>query len=353
MQELVRRGDAVVDEVRALLEGHDWWREGGDPLWAIVILGELRPPGAVPTLGRFLRADGSGLGVAAAEALAKIGPPAIPSLIASVMRGEPNRRLHAYAALGMIPADAAYHCLADALECERALADVVARAIAQHRRREAIPLLQAASAQVPQGMRREFEWAVYTLVHRTRMPDALPDDWRVRYRRLPGLDWGFPLTWVGVAAIAHRHGLPSGDAMGPARSIDAILADTRLDPGERRCRACGGIVWFPAGLPVCRHTARAVLALQVSVMARWRASGLTDVWEALDACDAVDLELCRRPDASSGARDHALGAVAAGRATLYWMVSLGRFTLAAGVRELSVIACEIAALYGSPTLVAR
>jgi len=229
----------------------------------------------------------------------------------------------------------------------------VARAIAQHRRREAIPLLEAASAHVPEGLRREFEWAIYALVHRTRLPDALPDDWRVRYRRLPGLDWAFPLCWIGVAALAHRHGRPPGDVTGPPRRRDAILADTRLDPGERRCRTCGGVLWFPAGLPVCRHTARAVVALQVSLMARWRNSGLEDVWDALDACDAADLQLGRRPDAADGAHADALGAIAVGRATLYWMVSLGRLSLADGARALTVIACEIAALYGSPTHAAR
>jgi hypothetical protein len=253
----------------------------------------------------------------------------------------------------MIPSEAAYRCLAEALEREQALPDVVARAIAQHGRREAIPLLEAVNARVPQRLRREFEWAIYALVHRTRLPDGLPVDWRVRYRRLPGLDWSFPFSWVGVAAIAHRHGPPPGDTVGPPRALDAILADTRLDPGCRRCRTCGGVVWFPAGLPVCRHTARAVVALQVSLMARWRTGGFEDVWDALDACDAADLRLGRRPEALGDTRDDAQGAVAVGRATLYWMVSLGRFTLADGARALSVIACEIAALYGQPTSAAR
>jgi hypothetical protein len=348
MAELLRRGEVVLGEVRALLEGRDWWREGGDPLWAIVVLGELRQRDAVPTLGRFLRSDEGGLGTAAAEALAKIGAASVPSLVTSVTRGELGRRLHGYAALGMIPTEASYRCLAEALGRERTLPDVVARAIAQHRRREAIPLLEAASAHVPDSLRREFDWAIYALVHRVRVPDTLPDDWRVRYRRLPGLDWNFPLSWIGVAAIAHRHGPPPGDLVSPPRARDAILADTRLDPGERRCRTCGGVLWFPAGLPVCRHTARAVVALQVSLMARWRNSGFEDVWDALDACDAADLQLGRRPDATGDAHDDALGAVAVGRATLYWMVSLGRLTLADGARALSVIACEIAALYGSP-----
>jgi hypothetical protein len=175
----------------------------------------------------------------------------------------------------------------------------------------------------------------------------------VRYRRLPGLDWSFPFSWVGVAALAHRHGPPPGDHVPPPRRLDEILADTRLDPGERRCRTCGGVVWFPAGLPVCRHTARAVVALQVSLMARWRSSGFEDVWDALDACDAADLQLGRRPDTPGDPSDDQLGAVAVGRATLYWMVSAGRLTLADGARALSVIACEIAALYGSATPAAR
>src|SRR5436189_82072 len=63
MEELARRGPAVLPvlaDVLRMAPGR------GDPLWPIVVLGELRDAGAVPVLGVFLGRVEGGLAVAAA-----------------------------------------------------------------------------------------------------------------------------------------------------------------------------------------------------------------------------------------------------------------------------------------------
>src|SRR2546428_13715933 len=77
MEELLRRGPAAVAAVVDVLRRA---QGRGDPLWPIVVLGELRRSDAVPTLGLFLGRMEGGVNVAAAEALRKIGPPALAYL---------------------------------------------------------------------------------------------------------------------------------------------------------------------------------------------------------------------------------------------------------------------------------
>ena len=184
MEELLRRGPsavAAVIDVARRAQGR------GDPLWPIVVLGELRQADAVPAVGLFLgRAEG-GLNVAAAEALGKIGPPALPYLVATVAGQDRVRRLAAYGALAMIPTDEAHRCLRDALPRDRALGDVIARALVQQGRPEAVAALAASAVHAPKRMRREFESAIAALVHPPVPPDPAERDWRLRYRRLPAL----------------------------------------------------------------------------------------------------------------------------------------------------------------------
>src|SRR5256885_1202945 len=138
MEELARRGPAVLPvlaDVLRMAPGR------GDPLWPIVVLGELRDAGAVPVLGVFLGRVEGGLNVAAAEALGKIGAPALPYLIATTASDDRARRLAAYGALAMVPGDEAQRFLRDALGRDRVLGDVIARALVQQGQPEAIAAL--------------------------------------------------------------------------------------------------------------------------------------------------------------------------------------------------------------------
>src|SRR6059036_610456 len=110
MEELLRRGPAAVAAIVDIL-GRAQGR--GDPLWPIVVLGELRHADAVPALGVFLGRMEGGMNVAAAEALGKIGPPALPYLDATAASDDRGRRLATYGALAMIPTDEAHRRLKD------------------------------------------------------------------------------------------------------------------------------------------------------------------------------------------------------------------------------------------------
>jgi hypothetical protein len=330
MQELLRRGAAAVPDLTAAVRAAG--RQAGDTLWGVVVLGELRHPDAIEALGRLL-GRGDGLGVAAAEALGKIGGPAVAFLARIAARADVTRRLRAYGALGMIRTEEAYDCLRKALTRDRELSDVIARALAQHGRREAIGALWQASRRVPGWMRQELESAIASLAHGVPAPDPVDLDWRVRYRRLPRLAWGLAPSWIALAGLL-RVGRPRRAASTPPRPLDEIVADAGLLPGGPPCPACGGPYWRPTGLPVCRHTARAAIALQRLALERWIARGVVDVWTALDACDAAELRLGRDDDADADGGDLA----ALGRATLYWLVAIDCEDLRAGVHHLCIVA---------------
>jgi hypothetical protein len=296
-------------------------------------------------LGGFVGGPVLRAATAASEALGKIGLPALSLLLRAAAHGEESERIHAYGALAMIHVDDAYLFLLKALFRDPELRDVVARGLAAHGRRDAIEPLHLSSMRSPAWMRREIESAIVELVHGTDVGDPVERDWRVRYRRLPGLGWGIPPSWVSVAALAHRHReddeWPDGES--PPRSLSTILGDTRLRHEARSCGRCGGAVWRPTGLPLCRHTASSVLRLQRELIDGWLREGITDVWSALDACDAADLRLRR-----SGSRRNAAGSdaerdlIAVGRATLYWFVALERSELRGAAEYLDTIARDFA-----------
>jgi hypothetical protein len=346
MQELLRRGAAVIPELTAAVRTAG--RQAGDALWGVVVLGELRHPDAIDALGRLLGRRDS-LGVAAAEALGKIGGPAVSFLSAVAARAGVTRRLRAYGALGMIRTEEAYDCLRTALRRDRELSDVIAWALAQHGRREAISALWQASRRVPGWMRRELESAIASLAHGAPAPDPVDLDWRVRYRRLPRLAWGVAPSWISLAGLLRvRRARRPDDGAPPPRPLDEIVADAGLLPGGQPCPACGGSYWRPTGLPVCRHSARAVIALQRLALEHWIERGVLDVWTALDACDAADMRLEPDDDAHADGADLA----ALGRATLYWLVAIDCEDLRTGMHHLCMISDDFPATPRKPVAAA-
>jgi hypothetical protein len=84
------------------------------PVWLAVVAGEMRWARAAAALLRMLRAvplDDYVAGLAAAEALAKIGGPAVDGLVEVVRDGEWWQRVWAYASLGWNPAPRAREAL--------------------------------------------------------------------------------------------------------------------------------------------------------------------------------------------------------------------------------------------------
>src|SRR5436853_89810 len=148
MEELLRRGpDAAPPLIDVLRRAQG----RGDPLWPIVVLGELHRDDAIPALGLFLGRLEGGVNVAAAEALGKIGPPALPYLVATVAGEDRGRRLAAYGALAMIPTDEAHRGLKDALARARARAPAPRAAPSRSRSSTRSPTSPPAARAAPAG----------------------------------------------------------------------------------------------------------------------------------------------------------------------------------------------------------
>ncbi len=217
--------------------------------------------------------------------------------------------------------------------------DVVAGALARHRRPEALTVLRALPRRVPAWMSGAVTGAI-AMLRDDRPSDALTSDWRLRYRRLPSLGWGLPPSWIQVAALARDQRRAANGQM-----ASAMLAARRYsERSNRRCRRCDGDVWEPVGLPVCAHTASAVLQLQAGIVRQWCDDGRYDVWTALDACDGADLARAASPATTSDVSSM-IGMVAIARATLYWMVSVGLEDLRAGGRHVRCVVRDIQVLY--------
>jgi hypothetical protein len=350
MQELIRRGAAAVPGLEQLIRDREHNCSERAVLWAIVVLGELRHPSAIEVLGTCLGSEGLAAGEAAAEALGKIGAPAVPLLERVTAQGERRDRLYANSALGMIHTESAYRCLVQALARDPDLGDVIAHALRQHGRGEAIEILHERMGGVPSWMRPEFESAIFSLVHGRCTRDCVERDWRLRYRPLPVLDWSFAPSWVTIAALIRCRRKDGGEEAsrgqpGP-RSLAEIISDPKLAAEEGNCRRCRGPIWRPTGVPVCRHTALKVVARQRCLLERWLGAGLANAWAALDACDVLDV--ARQPSVHCRSRRDSLtsDALALGRATLHWLVALKREDLCRGASYLRVISDDLAALYG-------
>jgi hypothetical protein len=316
MQELLRRSSGATTALLNLLRDG---ARGDAALWAIVLLGELREARAVGPLIALLGAQAQHLAAAAAEALGTIGAPAVPALVAATIHGPHEQRLYAYGALAAIHTPDAFHHLEEGLATAPELADVIARALAQHARPDAVAAITAGARRAPRWMRAQFSAALGSLAAPSS-PDPIDCDWRLRYRRLPALAWRHPPAWTTIAALAHRR-----HARGTPVALSAVGAHARLDPASGRCAVCDGRLWRPTGLPLCRHTAHTVIALQRALLDNWAGTARADAWSGLDDCDRVEIRLARVSDAARAHEvAHARQMIAISRATLYWIVAVGR-----------------------------
>ncbi len=216
MEELVARGPGWEPGVVAVLNlavsgsgrGED---PPPNPVWLAVVAGVMRLETAVPGLLKMLRAAPEGdhdALVAAAEALARIGGPAVDGVARVAREGEWWQ-----------------------------LADVV------------------VSALVDRGAR-----------------DRLIDrDWRLRYLMDPEhgfIDTG----WPGSAVVFTEDNgtrprlavpAPAGRTPGQILSRRVPLFGVRVDPdGNPLCRCCDARMWVPTGVWVCPATAMTVLWIQ-------------------------------------------------------------------------------------------
>jgi hypothetical protein len=291
MEQVLAMGETAVP---ALADALDRWQddESRDLLWPIVVLGELRhPAGIEPLINQMRRTDLDPLALAAAEALAKIGLPAVPALSEVAAAPDPLLRLYAYASLSWIDNERAYSTLVEALARDRELGDVLAMALGDQGRPEVIPRLYEAYQTCEPWQRVEFEDVVQELHWGQRSAPHWTEDWRLRYRRLPA--WGsFEPGWAGVSALVRQNVERMAERVViPLRSLEEIVKD-RPEPDEppETCEECGAAVEYPTGLAVCPETALSVAVYQLRFLTEAREDGLEDLFDLLDELEDREWE---------------------------------------------------------------
>jgi hypothetical protein len=355
MEEVLERGPAATEKLREVLRAYPDPDTGEDlRLWPIVLLGELRDPSAVPDLAEVVRGSDSdyiGLLLTAAEALAKIGGPALPALRSLAESPTPHHRLWAYYAIGRIPEDAAFDLLLSALETDAEMVDLVAMALDDQRRSEAIePLLRTLERAEPWQW-PELEDALAGLHGANPKKEAEPEDWRLRYRWQPGVGF-FPLNWATIAAIVRDKQQDMRDRATPLRrSLEEILDEAkRAEPA--RCDCCGVPTWHGTGVTVCPETAASLAFLQAKMLGDLaEEEELDDLFEVLDEIEIrlSDLEESK-PDGKAAKQrwDDRKMSLTVLRNACIWLVQQGIETVAAGGEWLHTEAARAAVIHDSP-----
>lgn len=283
MERVLAMREAAVPALAEVLAGSHA-DESRDLLWPIVLLGELRHAAGIgPLIDQMRRTDLDSLALAAAEALAKIGAPAVEPLREAAAAPDSPLRLYAYAGLGWIHDDRAYATLVEALNRDRELGDVVAMALGDQGRAEAIPLIYRAYQTCEPWQRIEFEDVMQELHWGQRPAPRWTQDWRLRYRRVPS--WGsFEPGWAGVSVLVRRDVERMAERVViPLRSLEEIVQE-RPEPEElpETCEECGAAVESPTGLAVCPETAVSAAVYQLRFLGDARDDGLEDLFDLLD-----------------------------------------------------------------------
>jgi len=288
MERVLALGEAAIP---ALSQALKRWQsdDSRDLLWPVVLLGELRSPSAIePLVDQIQRTEGEEPALAAAEGLAKIGAASLPALRHLAAATDPIVRIYAYAALGWLPDDEAFSILAEALRRDHELGDVVAQALCDQGRREAIPLIYDAYRNCAAWQRIEFEDALRDLHFGPAEPLLSTRNWKPRYRREPL--WGrCELGWVGVSAIVRRQVEEVAKRVSPPlKSLEEILKE-RVEPRDsaETCEKCGELVERPTGLPVCPETALWMALYQVKFLGEAREDGIEEFFDLFDDLDEM------------------------------------------------------------------
>jgi hypothetical protein len=355
MEQVLELGEASIAAVAGALDRSQDDAER-DPLWLVVMLGELRSPDAVPVLIRQIsRPDADILAQASAEGLAKIGAGAVPALREAAETGDATQRLYAYAALGWIDDAAAQAVLVEALGRDRELADVVATALVHHGGSEMVTALFDSYQGCEPWQRPDVEEAI-RFARRGGVADELwHRDWRLRYRRRPELSGGIDLEWPVIAEILRRDERARADrAASPLLSLDEILTAAPLDSTiePELCDDCGGPVERPMAVPMCPGTAVAVGLDQLAVLTIARQDGIEDLFELLDELEEDEYEIRDQPEPRKARareeREETLADFAEARATCEWLIEHGVEEVTAGETLVEARVSELAERHGDP-----
>ena len=351
MERVLAMGESTVPSLIGALER--WLNdESRDLLWPVVLLGEIRSPIAVqPLIDQVQRINQEELAQAAAEGLAKIGVPSLPTLGQLATAPDPLVRIYAYAALGGIRDDQAFTTLVDALTEDRSLGDVLAQALYDQGKTEAIPFLYNAYCNCESWQRIEFEDAIRGLHFVQVEPPLWGKNWRVRYRRDPA--WGtFELGWLGICVLIRDHAEKITKRVSPpVRTLEEIIGGGATG-STGTCEECGGPVEHPTGLPICPETAIGVALQQARLLGEVRQHGTDDIFDLFDTLDAMLWKHYEREEASKASKPDRWHAeeedLEIHRKTCSWLVEQGIEDMTGGRALLLAKAVEPADRFGDP-----
>ncbi|MBI3014900.1 MAG: HEAT repeat domain-containing protein [Candidatus Tectomicrobia bacterium] len=353
MEQVLAMGEPAVPAlIEALARFQD--DQERDLLWPAVLLGELRHPSAVaPLIAQMRRTDLDSLALAATEALAKIGAPAVPALIEVATAPDPLLRLYAYGGLGWIRDDRAYAALLDALGRDRDLGEVLALALSDQGRPEAIPCLYEAYRACEPWQRIEFEDVLRELHWGRSETPIWTRDWRLRYRILPSLG-DFALGWVGICAAIRGTEEPMPErATFPPRSLEEIVKEQpEPDESSETCEECGAPIESPSGLPVCPETALGITMYQLSFLKGAREDGLEDLFDLFEELDDREWEQWEKgepltPTARARWQEE-LDELHMCRRTCEWLIEQGVEAVGPARARLLAEAARLADRFGDP-----
>ena len=283
MERLLAFGDGAVQDIRDALER---WQDDNsrEIAWLLVLLGELRSAASIPTLIRQVRRTHFDfLATAAAEALVKIGKPALPAVLTLAADPEAEVRMHAYAILGWMNDDESHAALTTALARDAELADVIAQALSEQGRAAALPVIYEAYKVCDPFLRDALEESLQCLQQSWHLPFQWQKDWRLRYRWSPR--WGgFEPTSLFVAIFRRRHRaeIPEVEAA-PLRTFEEII-NAPWEPihSDEPCEHCGAAIEDPTGIPLCPESAVGAVLHQLQILQKYREHGLDDLFDVLD-----------------------------------------------------------------------
>lgn len=353
MERVLALGEAAIPALSGALQR--WQTEASrDLLWPIVLLGELRNPSAIQLLAdQIRRTDEEELGLAAAEALVKIGEASLPVLRQLAADTDSIVRTYGYAALGWLRSEQGFLILLEALSREREFGNVVAQALSDQGKKDAIPALYDGYQKCPPWQRVEFEDALRNLHHGSAEPFLWEKSWKIRYRREPF--WGrFEFGWAGVAVMVQREvETVARRASISLKSLEEIIREhAQPEDSMERCEDCGGPVERLTGLPVCPETALQTALCQVKFLGEARDDGVEDIFELFDDLDEAlfehyeeeqllkEQERIRWEERGEDLRVY--------RETCRWLVDQGAETIAGARSLLLAKAAWLAARDGDP-----
>jgi hypothetical protein len=269
--------------------------------WGVVAAAVLGHPGTLPELLAHLPLAAQrrciGLGFAAAEAVAQLGPDAEEELLAAAASIPPDQRYwHCYAAaLGSSASSLEF--LVRQLVSNPAVRDIASLGLA-HRRCDELPVvLRRVMKRVHAWQRGTVEWALAAYGHDRNVFGQCTPDWRLRYRYQPG--WiDFPGLVPCVAALVRSTGEYRDffGRPGPCRSVDDVLAGPPEPPPETPCVLCEAPGFNVTGAHACQRCAPRVAAIQSDgLLAAGGAFPTEDIFDALDWIELRHLRLSSEP----------------------------------------------------------